>query len=89
MKTSATSGQGVDELWREIGRYREHSEATRAGRQRARQEYRLRELLSHRFMQRVEQMLSPGELDRIVGGIAAREVDPYSAAADIMKRVGL
>ena len=87
VKTSATSGQGVDELWHEIGRYRDHSAGTRARRQRARQEYRLRELLAHRFMQHVERTLPAGELDRVVDGITAREIDPYSAAAEIMRRV--
>jgi LAO/AO transport system kinase len=87
VKTSATSGLGIDQLWHEIERYRDHSADERVSRQRARQEYRLRELLSHRFMQRVEQTLPPGEFDRIVSGIAAREFDPYSAAADIMERV--
>jgi LAO/AO transport system kinase len=86
LKTSATSGLGIDELWREIGRYREHSADERTSRQRARQEYRLRELLSHRFLLHVEDTLSPGELDRIVSGIAARELDPYTAAAEIMER---
>ncbi len=87
VKTSATEGTGVDRLWHEIGKFREHSVGTRVNRQRARQEYRLRELLSHRFMQHVEQLLAPGEFERIVGGITAREIDPYSAAADIMNRV--
>ena len=87
VKTSATSGQGIDELWRTIGRFRAHSEGARAVRQRARQEYRLRELLSHQFMQHIEQTLPPGELDRIVEGISAREIDPYSAVAEIMASV--
>jgi LAO/AO transport system kinase len=87
VKTTATSGQGVDDLWRQIGRYREHSASTRAGRQRARQEYRLRELLSHRYLQHVEQTLPDGEFDRVVDGITAREIDPYSAAAEIMRQV--
>lgn len=87
VKTSATSGQGIDVLWQEIGRYREHSADERVSRQQARQEYRLRELLSHRFMQHVEEALPAGELDRIVAGIAAREIDPYSAAAKIMTSV--
>jgi LAO/AO transport system kinase len=87
VKTTATSGQGVDTLWQEIGRFRERSANTRAGRQRTRQEYRLRELLSHRFMQHVERTLPPGEFDRIVDGITARELDPYSAASEIMQRV--
>jgi LAO/AO transport system kinase len=87
VKTSATTGQGVDQLWHEIVKYREHSADTRVSRQRARQEYRLRELLSHRFMQRVERTLAPGEFDRIVSGIASREIDPYTAAAEILSRV--
>jgi methylmalonyl-CoA/ethylmalonyl-CoA epimerase len=56
-------------------------------RQRARQEYRLRELLSHRFLQLVEETLPEGELQRIVDGIAARKVDPYSAATAILETV--
>jgi len=87
VKTSATTGQGIDQLWHEISRYRDHSADTRVSRQRARQEYRLRELLSHRFMQRVERTLAPGEFDRIVSGIASRDIDPYTAATDIMNRV--
>jgi LAO/AO transport system kinase len=89
LKTEATSGVGVPELIDAIQQFRVHSEATRGTRQRTRQEYRLRDLLSHRFMQLVEETLPAGELQRIVDGIAAREVDPYSAAADIMRRVGL
>ena len=89
LKTEATSGVGVPELIDAIEKFRVHSEATRGTRQRTRQEYRLRDLLSHRFMQLVEETLPAGELQRIVDGIAAREVDPYSAAADIMRRVGL
>lgn len=87
VKTTATSGLGVDRLWQEIGRYREHAADRRMGRQRTRQEYRLRELLAHRFMQLVDATLPSGEFDRIVNGIAAREIDPYSAAAEIMQRV--
>jgi len=89
LKTEATSGAGVPELIDAIQTFRAHSAATRGARQRTRQEYRLRDLLAHRFMQLVEETLPAGELQRIVDGIAAREVDPYSAAADLMRRVGL
>ena len=58
-----------------------------ASRQRVRQEFRLRDLLSHRFMQLVEETLPAGEFQRIVDGVASREIDPYSAAADVMRRV--
>jgi len=89
LKSEATAGVGVPELMAAIQRFRAHSEATRGARQRTRQEYRLRDLLSHRFLQLVEETLPAGELQRVVDGIAARDVDPYSAAADIMRRVGL
>ena len=87
LKTEATSGAGVAQLMDTIEQFRAHSAAARATRQRARQEYRLRDLLSHRFMQLVEESLPAGELQRIVDGIAERKVDPYSAATSIVKTV--
>jgi LAO/AO transport system kinase len=88
VKTEATSGKGVDELLAEVMRFRAHTEATRVERRRARAEYRLRELLSHRFVRHVESsVLQPGEFDAILGRIAARELDPYSAADGILTRV--
>ncbi len=87
LKTEATTGMGVPELIDAIAKFRTHSEGARATRQRARQEYRLRDLLSHRFLQLVEETLPAGELQRAIDGIAERQVDPYSAAADIMRQV--
>jgi LAO/AO transport system kinase len=87
VKTEATAGTGVAELLEEIGRFRAHAAATQAARVRARQEYRLRDLLSHQFMQRVEAAVPHEELQRIIDGVAERKVDPYSAAAQIMGRV--
>ena len=87
LKTEATTGAGVPQLIETIQQFRAHSESARATRQQERQEYRLRDLLSHRFMQLVEETLPPGELQRVIDGIAARQVDPYTAAADIIRRV--
>ncbi|PYR77277.1 MAG: hypothetical protein DMF87_16440 [Acidobacteria bacterium] len=87
LRTEATTGTGVPELIDAIASFRAHSEGARVTRQRARQEYRLRDLLSHRFMQMVEEALPEGELQRIVDGIAERKVDPYSAASAIVKTV--
>ncbi len=84
VRTEATSGKGVDELLAAVARFRAHTEATRADRRRVRAEYRLRELLSHRFVRHVESsVLQPGEFDAILDRIAARELDPYSAADGI------
>jgi hypothetical protein len=59
----------------------------RARRLKARNEFRLRDLLTHRFMEHVEQqMLGAGEFEALVARIAAREVDPYTAASDILSK---
>lgn len=86
VKTEALTGRGVPELLDAIERFRAHTSATQGARRRARAEYRLRELLAHRFLQHVEQnVLRPGEFDRILDRIASREIDPYTAVDQIMK----
>jgi LAO/AO transport system kinase len=87
LKTVATAGHGVPELWSAITQFLAHSPAAAATRRRQRQSYRLRELLSHRFLQNLEQTLPPGELDRLVDRITARELDPYSVAGDLLAAV--
>ena len=87
VKTEATSGTGVAELLEQIAKFRAHSAATQATRRRSRQEYRLRDLLSHQFMRDVEHAIPPAELQRIVDEISARTLDPYTASSRIMDRV--
>ena len=87
VKTVATRGAGVPELVDAIAAFRAHPGSTETARRRTRSEYRLRELVSQRFMDHLERdVLAPGELDAIVDRIAVRAVDPYSAAADLLKR---
>ena len=103
VKTEATTGRGVAELWATIQQFRTHSEQVSAGerqpvasgfsrtnqarRLKARNEFRLRDLLTHRFMELVEhELLGAGEFDALVARIAAREVDPHTAASDILSR---
>ncbi|MBM3820638.1 MAG: methylmalonyl Co-A mutase-associated GTPase MeaB [Acidimicrobiia bacterium] len=99
LKTVATGGEGVAELWARIGAFRAHSDdvgrvplgngarTRRERRQRERHEYRLRDLLSHRFLRHVEQSLGPGELERLVEQVASRQTDPYSAVTALLQRV--
>jgi LAO/AO transport system kinase len=87
VKTEATTGKGVAELWHTIKAFRAHSEGTRAKRLKARNEFRLRDLLTHRFMEHVEsRLLAKGEFEALVERIAKREVDPYTAASDILAK---
>jgi GTPase len=90
VKTIATSGAGVAELLATVAQFRAHSAQTQAVRRRTRSEYRLRELVAQRFMDRLERdVLAKGELASIVERIAAREVDPYSAASELLARAGI
>jgi len=88
VKTVATTGQGMSELVDAIAQFRAHSIGVQASRRKTRSEYRLRELVAQRFMDHLErQVLAQGELGAIVDRIAAREIDPYSAANDLLRRV--
>jgi GTPase len=87
VRTVATTGQGIPELVAAIAQFRVHSDGVQASRRRTRSEYRLRELVSQRFMDHLErQVLGAGELGAIVDRIATREVDPYTAANDLLTR---
>jgi len=87
VKTEATTGRGIAELWNTVKAFRTHSEGTRVKRLKARNEFRLRDLLTHRFMEYVEHnLLGPGEFETLVDHIARRDIDPYTASSDILSR---
>jgi LAO/AO transport system kinase len=86
VKTQATTGHGIPELWETIKAFRTHSEGTRAKRLKARNEFRLRDLLTHRFMEHVETATGAPALEALIERIARREVDPYTAASDILSK---
>ena len=79
LKTEATTGaRRRRAVGRRFSAFRAHTAGERrAAPQRARHEFRLRELLAQRFLAHVEQaVLPPGEFDALVERIAAREIDP-------------
>ncbi len=87
LKTEATTGKGVHELLETIERFRSHTAAEQGTRRRARAEWRVRELLGQRFLAHVErEVLAPGEFDTMLEEIAARRLDPYTAADGIVDR---
>ncbi len=90
LRTEATRGTGVNELLEMIWRFRDQSVDTLGARRRSRAEWRLREILARRFMQHLERdVLAPGEFGQWLDRIAAREVDPYGAAAEMTSGVFL
>jgi len=87
VKTEATTGKGVAALVAAIDAFREHSRGSAGERRRARAEWRVRELIAQRFLQRVErEVLVPGEFDALLDRIAARQLDPYTVVDEIMRR---
>ena len=85
LKTIATNGTGVPELVDAIWKFRSHSETTQSARRQKRSAFRLRELVATRFMDHLEQgVLRPGELEAMVERVAAREIDPYTAADELL-----
>ncbi len=90
VKTEAISGHGIPELLDAVARFRAHMVQEQGSRRRARAEWRMRELLGRRFLAYVErQVLTPGELDELLGRIASRQLDPYTAVDDILRRAVL
>ena len=90
VRTVATTGDGIETLVETIERFRAQQGPTLGVRRRARAEWRLREVLGRMFMKHVEgRALGPGEFDRALDRIAARETDPYTTAAAMLKISGV
>ena len=81
VRTIATTGDGLAELWDEIGAHREFLETTGAiaARRRARLVDEIRGLLAERLLERAGAMTQGGEFDALVDRVADRTSDPYTA----------
>jgi LAO/AO transport system kinase len=87
LRTEATSGTGVPELIAMIERFKAETGPALGARRRARAEWRLREIIGRQFMTHLDtHVLAPGEFDRLLDRVAARDVDPYAAVASVMAR---
>ena len=87
IKTVATTGDGVPALMDAIARFREHARANEGTRRRSRAESRLREIVSERLMARLERSVGPGNVAALVERVAARQLDPYTASDQLVKKV--
>jgi len=86
VKTVATGGVGVDELWRTVTAFRGRKTSPTADRRRRRSDQRVRELVTERLVNQVLRILPPEEWDATVDRVAAGELDPYSAADALVAR---
>jgi LAO/AO transport system kinase len=84
LKTEATAGRGVPELWDTLSRFRNRSAALRDARRTARAHARIRALAGDLLFARLEQALPPGAFAAAAADVAARRRDPYRAAQDLV-----
>jgi len=84
--TVATTGEGVDELWRVIGEHRAHLEASGelVVRRAARLREELRAIVVARLQAKVEDQCRGDAFEALVRRVEARELDPYSAADELL-----
>jgi LAO/AO transport system kinase len=87
VQTVATTGEGVDELFDAITAHRAHLESTGEAemRRRARLREELRGLVAAHMQERADVVCSGPGFDAIVGEVAARTRDPYSAADALLR----
>ena len=84
VRTQATTGQGLDELMDHISTFRTNS-AKVDSRRRDRAGAQLRAILAVRLMHQVESRVSAMEMGKLADRIAARAVDPYTAADEVLR----
>ncbi|HEV2314211.1 MAG TPA: methylmalonyl Co-A mutase-associated GTPase MeaB [Candidatus Acidoferrales bacterium] len=90
--TVATENRGIDELSRQIERFREHfhGKQERRAKEIALWRERLLNLLRERLVRRVvDKLATDGTLESLAAEVAERKRDPYSAVNEMLERAGL
>ena len=83
VRTQATTGEGLDALDATIARFREQGSNVEVHR-RKRAEAQLRSIVGAKLLRQVETRISAIEMETLIDRIAARSVDPYSAADEVI-----
>ncbi|MGH9205519.1 MAG: methylmalonyl Co-A mutase-associated GTPase MeaB, partial [Acidimicrobiales bacterium] len=87
--TTATTAEGVTELWEQLGRHREHLVAEGAlDRRRAeRLVEELRQVVVNRMTERGDRLCSSEEFEEVRRAVISHRMDPYDAAEKVMERL--
>ena len=89
LQTTATSGEGVEELWNTVAQHREQSMAT--GLLQRRRSFRLREelreIVERRLENRAREICSGSEWDALQNKVLENQLDPWTAADDMLKGI--
>ncbi len=88
LQTRALEGVGIDRVEDAVDRFRARCDVEVQQRRRARVDARVRHLVSDRFLEHVEhRVLNPGTLGHWLGRVVSADVDPYTAAEEIVRSV--
>jgi LAO/AO transport system kinase len=89
LQTTATSGEGVEELWNTVSQHREYSTTT--GLLERRRSFRLREelreIVERRLEHRAREICSGTEWDVLQTKVLENQLDPWTAADDMLKGI--
>ena len=90
VKTSATTGDGIDDLMAAVAKHRDW--ATRSGEAERRTADAMRaeiqELMRDRVLRDLARRIDSPGLDKVVARVVAREIDPYGAADLLLDAIG-
>jgi LAO/AO transport system kinase len=89
VQTTATSGDGIDDLWEAIEAHRKHLEGTGRldGRRRERILREVEEMVLARLRRRMAATLEAGALEELGDDLVAQRVDPYRATDMLLERL--
>src|SRR5882757_2864808 len=87
VRTVATTGEGVDDLFTAIAEHKAHLEVTGDAeeRRKARLREELRGLVGAEMLERAAALSSGPRFEKLVDEVAARARDPYSAAEELLQ----
>ncbi len=87
VQTVAANGDGVDQLWEQIEKHRDHLSASGEleTRRLQRIEDELVSMMSRTLASKMKNLLDSGELSGIKKRLQGREIDPYQAAEELYK----
>jgi LAO/AO transport system kinase len=86
VRTTATSGEGVAEVWETIGKHRSHLESgdLLEERRAKRLTEELRSIVVHRLEQKAYEVAGGDAFARLRDAVVSRELDPYTAAEQLL-----
>jgi LAO/AO transport system kinase len=89
VQTTATSGEGTDDLWQAIEGHRKHLEGTGRLEQKRRERLlrEVEEMVLARLRQRMSATLEAGALEELGDDLAGRRLDPYRATDILLERL--